>query len=580
MNEKKKLSQGWVALIVLASLAVAFAIIFPIIYCTVLKVDLKIEASQVGDSQSILVKWDSSKPVDKVSISVYHGNDLVKKEVLSNFADTYAGQRKIDAFYGKLTVKVKIEKGIYATTEKTNVNVFTDEYVIAPITATLPVTMFTLSLDEVTNKGQIPTYVWFKRSGAWDWNSLPENVYPMPVADTDEFLSSGQDKMYEETSEWVKELYEMNKESKFHFYYNDYFAFGWLQATVANGIPASNYDVVLLSDGSGSFTDINKHYDNENAVAEYASMKAKYEKLKTQIAKNRSFDKHDRFAVGSGELREYAYLMANEESNVEWWLSWVANTSICPNNADFFNAIKNNPSVKEKRLSNMLKNIAPKVIDPTITDEDAENIVAGRYLTEEKLKKLYKFSDDMFKAAETQNKKIMIILGTWSPTKPNEPYLKEYADAVKALYGDDYVYYYKGHPKYPTNTVSGKLEQIESYGLIDVDSTIPAELLFFFNPTAVGSGYLSSTFTSLTDERCGMLFGHSKGETLDIVYKDRLDGFITKVDKGYNSVVTTDNCFLVEFNDTTNYDFAIFNADNNQLTYYKTNGSNFEVVTK
>ena len=228
----------------------------------------------------------------------------------------------------------------------------------------------------------------------------------------------------------------------------------------------------------------------------------------------------------------------------------------------------------------MLKNIAPKVIDPSITDEDAENIVAGRYLTEEKLKKLYKFSDDMFKAAETQNKKIMIILGTWSPTKPNEPYLKEYADAVQALYGDDYVYYYKGHPKYPTNTVSGKLEQIESYGLIDVDSTIPAELLFFFNPTAVGSGYLSSTFTSLTDERCGMLFGHSKGETLDIVYKDRLDGFITKVNKGYNSVVTTDNCFLVEFNDTTNYDFAIFNADNNQLTYYKTNGSNFDVVTK
>ena len=118
MNEKKKLSPGWVALIVLASLAVAFAIVFPIIYCTVLKVDLKIEASQVGDSQSILVKWDSSKPVDKVSISVYHGNDLVKKEVLSSFVDTYAGQRKIDAFYGKLTVKVKIEKGIYATTKK------------------------------------------------------------------------------------------------------------------------------------------------------------------------------------------------------------------------------------------------------------------------------------------------------------------------------------------------------------------------------------------------------------------------------------------------------------------------------
>lgn len=580
MNEKKKLSRGWIMLIVLASFAVAFAIVFPIIYCTVLEVDLKIEASQIDDSQSILVKWDCSKPVDCVTISVYHGNDLVKKEVLSNFADTYAGKRQIDAFYGKMTVKVKIDKGIYSTTKNTNVNVYTDEYVIAPITATMPVTLFTLSLDEITNKGSIPTYVWFKRSGAWDWNNLPENIYPMPVADTEEFLSSGQDKMYEETSEWVKELYEMNPNSKFHFYYNDYFAFGWLQATVANGIPAENYNVVLLSDGSASFNNVNAHYNNENAEDEYEKMKTQYLKLKTQIASERSFDKHDRFVIGTGELREYAYLMANEESNVEWWLSWVSNTSICPNNTSFFNKIKDSASVKEKRLSNLLKAIAPQAIDSTISDEDAEAMVAGRYLTEAKLKKLYKFSDDMFEAAENQNKKIMIILGTWSSVEPNEPYLKEYSNIVKAFYGNDYVYYYKGHPKYPTETIDGKLAQLESYGLIDVDSTIPAELLFFFNPNAVGSGYTSSTFTSLVEEKCGLLFGRSKANSTTLDYNARLDGFITKVDKGYNSVVETDNCFLIEFNDTTNYDFAIFDADNNNLTFYKSNGTSYDIVTR
>lgn len=59
----------------------------------------------------------------------------------------------------------------------------------------------------------------------------------MPVASTSELLNSGEGTMYRKTSAYVKELYSMNKNSKFNFYYNDYFAFGALQATIANGIP-------------------------------------------------------------------------------------------------------------------------------------------------------------------------------------------------------------------------------------------------------------------------------------------------------------------------------------------------------
>ncbi len=558
--------KAWISIIVVCALIVAGLITFAIVYHTALRVDLKAKAAQQGESQTIDVTWDTSKPVDKVTVSVYHGNNLVNEVTMTKFEDVNAGQKAIEAYYGKMSVKVEVKKGIYTTSEKMNVNLSASEYNIAPITATMPVTQFSLSLPEVTDNGRIPTFVWFKRSGAWDWNSLPQNVHPIPVAaGSNEFLNSAEEKMYKRTSAWVKELYEINKDSKFHFYYNDYFAYGWVQATYGNGIPAENYDVVLLSDGTASFEFFNQHFDNANADAEYAKMAKEWKTLKKQVAKAGKYNKRSRFEIGADELREYAYVMATEESNVQWWLTRISGT-LANNNPEFYNKVETNANVKVKNLGTLLANF---------TEDE------GQYMTTTSLKALYKFSDDMFEKAAKEDKKVMVILGSWTDTE-NESYFEQYTKATIAYYGDEYVYYYKGHPRNPTNSVPGKLERLKSWGLIDIDSTIPAEMIFFFNPEAFCSGLASTTFVSLTDEQSCAIYNYKKDEFTES-YKDKINVFMSKANASElgGGLVPNDNCFLLEIEGDERYDIAIYNANKNSLKYYKynTTTTSYELVT-
>ena len=66
-----------------------------------------------------------------------------------------------------------------------------------------------------------------------------------------------------------------------------------------------------------------------------------------------------------------------------------------------------------------------------------------------------------------------------------------------SIYGDDYLYYYKGHPNTPAGMYPQKQEQLDRLGLTDVDSSVAAELILFFNPEIGLSGYVSSTYLSL-----------------------------------------------------------------------------------
>lgn len=555
---KKMSKKVWVPLIVLGALVVTFVVIFPIIWCCVVNVDLKISATQIEESQKMIVKWETTKPIDKITITVKHGNDLVSEQTFTDIEFINKEQFEVDAFYGKMTVIVKIHKGGYFTSEKVRCNLSASEYNFAPLTATMPVTLFSLSLDEVTKGGEIPTFVWFKRSGAWDWSNLPKNVYSMPVASNSELMNSDQKKIYSKTSKYIKELYSINKNSFFNLFYNDYYAYGWVDATYGNGIPKENYKVHLLSDGTASFSYFNKHYDNTNAEANYAKMVNNWNDLKSQVSKRGYYKESSLgFKIKATTLREYAFVMANEEENVDWWLTRI-NGTLAPNNADFYSKVENNPSVKVKDLNTLLN---------AMNNEQKQNI-----------KSLFKFSDSMFEKAETENKKAMVILGTWTQ---NEYHFKEYVSAIQTYYGDEYIYYYKGHPKNPTYSEKGKLSMLESIGLIDVDSTIPAELIIFFNPDIYLSGYQTSSYVSVpTPDKCSGLFNVRKAACTDS-YKDNMDFFISPVDSSdakYGNYVSGSDCFVLEFNDTTNYEFAIFNATKKSIKYYKADIDNSSYV--
>lgn len=579
----------WIPTIVVGSaILLFFAVIFPILWCVVWKIDLKVTAAQVGDKQEIAVNWEASKHVDSVEITVTHGDDVVSRQIITNQQAIEVGGGTVYAYYGRQKVTVKVKSGIYNTSKSTTVDVFTDEYNIAPITATMPVAIFTLNLDSITNNGAIPTFVWFKRSGAWDWSQLPENVHAMPVASSaKEFYSSNERKMFSKTTEWVKELHKINPDSKFNFYYNDYFAYGALDAVYASGLSQENYKIVFLSDGTASFIYFNNHFDNANYETEYNKMVAKYNKLKTQLASKKSYTANTRCEISAESLRDYAFVMANEEVNIEWWLTrasgtlgtYVVETISTPTTED--------PN-KTTDVTVYDKIVAPAIGTSIIVKDLKTSLMALDEAGKESLKKLYKFNDSMFEKAEEENKPALVVIGTWTQY---EYEFDSYINILKAYYGDKFVYYYKGHPKNPTSAVAGKANKLEKLGLIDIDATIPAELIIFFNPSIYLTGYSSSTFLSAEDaEKCTFLFNVTKESAFAPTeatssYANLMDGFLSKVTHSnakYSSIVPNDHntYYAVEFNDTTKYDVAIYNANKKTFKFYKLNGSTYEEVER
>lgn len=563
MKKSKKII--WIPIVSVLAILLILGIILFVNYYKSSKTTLDVSLKQIEQTQDILVEWDTSKPIDKVTITVSHGKDTYYKATFTDTNTIAKGFYTVPSFYGNQKVNVEIKRGIYKTNKSESIGLSADEYNIAPITGTMPVTMFSLSLKDITDNYNIPTFVWFKRSGVWDYSKMPTNVYAIPVIDSQSFLNdSMQDEVYKKTSEWVKELYSINPNSHFNFYYNDYFAYGWMQATIANEIPKENYHVTLLSDGTASFTFFNELFDNDDASYNYQVMQSDYTKLKQEIAENKSFTIKSKYTVDALDLAYYPYVMIKEEDNVDWWLTRVSGT-LALNNSDVADDIANLSSnsigkIKVKDLNTLLKNL----------NEQEKQLV----------KDLYNFSDAMFEKATSSNKKIMVILGTWTADEVN---FDEYVKATQKYYGDDYIYYYKGHPRNPTAFEKGKLEHLESLNLIDIDSTIAAELIFFFNPEASTTGYQSSTFLSLSDEQSGGIFNVRKDNiTGDIeLYKDKIDFFVTKIEAEndpYYSLRSNDKCYVLEFMDTTEYDIGVYDYNSDTLKYYKQNGSSWDLV--
>lgn len=569
MNRTKSL------IIIFSSIGAVLAatvLTFVILFCTAWKVNVELNAKQVNDEQKVEVVWDVSKSVREVEITVSHKGRKISTTTLSNQKDVLKGSYVVDAFYGNIDISINVKKGIRNNIKTTKVKVFADEYNIAPITATMPVTLFSLNLKEITNNGEIPTFVWFKRSDVWNYTKLPENVYTMPIATSAEIRSNSNQKLiYQKTSAWVKELYELNPSSHFNFYYNDYYAYGWMQATIANGIPATNYDVTLLTDGVASLTYFNSLFtaNDTEYTAKYNEMLEDYNTLKDQISDKKYYKENDEnFVIEAGKLREYAYVMAKEEDNVTWWLTATRNAIYDINNVDEGTTLK---KTDVKALENEGK-IVCKALNTSFNAMTPEE--------KESLKELYSFDSDLFAEAKEQNKKAMVLLGTWEVHETN---FKEYVAATIAYYGtEDYVYYYKGHPRNPTPTVDGKMERINNLGLIDVDSTIAAELLFFYFPDVlVCTGYDSSTYLSLTSEQSGSIWNFSGGETgfdaADKTYESKIDSVFTiadSTDSKYGSFVNSENVTVLieELSSTDIYLYDTIDKAMKHLVYVEGTG--------
>lgn len=446
------------------------------------------------------------------------------------------------------------------------IGISASEYNIAPLSASFPVVLYSLSFWDISTASDgttVPSIVMLDRPSAYNWSSLPSGMYALPYLTRDENATTSS---YRAFADYVAVLHKINPKAKFNLYINDITCALIHRIIYANKIPEGQFSVRLLSDGSATYVFTNEAFDLKNPDSKQANLieawnAAKRKEYETGQVSNDYADYHDHW--------DSMYAVLSVEPGTQWWMTRTNLFTSGDDNA-FANKIASDPNVKKMNVSNMLNSLQSR------GDE-----------TVQAFKALYNFNDGYFDKAAQQGKKVMMLLGTYVN---NEHNFDDYANLTEAIYGDDYLYYYKGHPNTPTGLYPQKQEQLDRLGITDVDSSVAAELILFFNPDIGLSGYGSSTYNSASAESAGGLWNSTKADALKpgaAIDYSIMDWFASPITEDSDAAIRSlckqgDSCYLVEFSDSVlvsaDYDIAIYSLGSGALAYYKMTGSGYSVV--
>ena len=518
---------------------------------------ISVSDQEADENEQILISYDIPDAIaeeyDSFEVHVYHddehGNLLYANPVSP---DTTAAD--IKTTYGHVRFElVGIEDGETTLLAKDTAAVWADEYNFASLNATFPVVYFTLELFSMDGESKanfeaaneagkniqfiknVPTFVSLERAAAYDWDNLPDKVHAMPNADYEDSVSGSFHKMNAAMAEYIKELNEINPDSKFNFYCVDNYPELILKLFTAQGIDDDHFTATMISDGTASVSAF-KYLFADSATAEniYNETKTVWETAKAKAASGDStyldnipYAPNDTYSI----LWRYALTIVNESDNVQWWCS--RDNFTAATTSDFIKGILsevNGKKIQYFGVNDLLSNLS---------EEDQAN-----------LKSLFHFDGEMFEAAEKAGKKALVIIGTnWELETNLEGYIK----LLQAEYGDEYIVYYKGHPRYPTGLNAEKVTIFDNYGVIDIDATLAAELILFYCPEIYLAGFPSTTFKSASDGKFIAMFDKTKTEGLGIA---QTDGYGDTPASFYTTVVVGDQSFVVIENsadDTVRY---------------------------
>ncbi len=521
---------------------------------------------QVDKSQNLSVSWDNGKALKEVDVTVKYG-DISLGGITVKGTD---GKAELMARYGKYTLDiVATEKNNKRFRVETEVALAADKYIIAPISGSMPQLYFTLNLDEITNKGEIPAFVWLARPDSWNWENLPKNVFMMPTATREEVLThNNYDRMMAATKAYIADLFAVNPDAKFDLYINDFNTYAYVDLLVGNGVPEENFHVTLLSDGGASYAAFNEAFNPDDADfdadAKYEQMAQNLDAVYSEVKQAGAYTYDGNYTVSTSDFRQYSYVAAKEKTNVEWWVLRPRAGVLCSPDEEFIDRVLNEEVSK-----------APYDAENSIIEERnfAAPLTAMDDAQKTALKALYNFNGELFEQAEKEGKKAMMILGSWA-TAENEPDFAAYVNLIKLVYGDDFVYYYKGHPNTPTSTVPEKQEQLKQLNLIDVESSINAELILFFYPDIYMCGYNSSTFMSVeSEEMACAIFNMTKAQAAENEgtenYRDLIGLYLSRIEDTslYAECTEADHeYFLMEYNNPeASLKYLIYDATANTI---------------
>lgn len=268
--------------------------------------------------------------------------------------------------FGKFTVELSTEKNgaVVRKFPKRTVGVTADSYVLAPVSATLPVAMFSLNLwgkDSVRRIG--PVIAMFERPNAYDWNALPgptaeeHGVYALPYLTEREnaFQPGGFDEAAQQFrdridvfADYVRDLRELDPSSDFHLYSVDMFPNMVQKVIYANRIPQDQYTINLMTDGAYSYVKFADLYQGSNPRGTHERLLREWKEMKEHAYAN---GRADAKASEQWSTADYLWALVDSEPNAHWWLARPKLLSTSGDGNAFATQVQKSPKVRGVNIS-------------------------------------------------------------------------------------------------------------------------------------------------------------------------------------------------------------------------------------
>ncbi|NLZ25318.1 MAG: hypothetical protein GX891_02530, partial [Clostridiales bacterium] len=324
-----------------------------------------VDVKQVGESLSVEVSLNENSSailgnIENVSYKIYKGtnddkNNLISEITVNDMSEPFTFSVPN---YGKYFVKASFagQDGFYAG----QLEIKAQTYEIAYLNGTMPVSMF--MSKHVTAEKDHPTFVYLERKQTFDWDALPENTYRIGGVNEDTNKWSFHDDIAIAKA-FIKELYDMDNNAKFIINVVDNYTNLIVAFMYENGIPESNFEAVIWTDGTGTNgfivnnnktkADYDKNLEELNFYIEKALAGEKVvvgegdnaREVEPYIAMNKTQSK-------GSESSKYSFAFTSK-SNVTYIVNSTEN--YYPNNAEMQTLL--DESVTVEPLSAMLENL-------------------------------------------------------------------------------------------------------------------------------------------------------------------------------------------------------------------------------
>ena len=369
----------------------------------------------------------------------------------------------------------------------------TSDYVIYSDCATLP-TLY-IAINMLTHNK--PSFMYMGRPNTIDITKIPDHV-TMIANDDDMRLK-------------IAELNVANPNATFTFYMNDLRIAKVFSHFYSQGIPASRVKVVMLSDGTGTYNSFAEQFSSQNAMKNWEEAEDKY---KAELAKTPApYLYPDHFYGGDGGPNTFLTAPAIEQ-NTSFWMQWPE--LLVSDSADLKKHLQENgkrynkvdPLKYYQSLSseNQQKFFTLVGLDKKWADGEGDGTLKNQTIGE---------------ALDASPNPNIIIIGT-NPFGGGGNKTDAYIARVKAKYGDEYDYFFKGHPETTTHPADKSI--------VVLPFRLPMEAIIwaYGNKISVLGGYQSSLYMNAPKEIDKFFFAISGGSSLlaplNIMYKQGLLG--------------------------------------------------------